>query len=270
MLNVTEQSVVLWLAYDGTDFSGMAKQQNGRTIAGEVEGAIASMDPRASALRNVSRTDRGVHALDQVVAFDSTKTISPRGWVLGLTKQLPSTIAIVRAALVPARFDPRGHVLHKTYRYRILRSQVRDPFLDHSAWRIEQKLDLALMQAEAENLIGTHNFAAFRGAQDERPETERTIYRATFQQDASDPRVLWFEINGNRFLYHMVRIIVGTLVDVGRGRTNPGAVKTALASLSRNDLGITAPPHGLYLSHVQLDEPIADTWPPVDDSKTAS
>jgi tRNA pseudouridine38-40 synthase len=126
------------------------------------------------------------------------------------------------------------------------------------------------MRAEANSLVGTHDFGAFRGAQDQRPETTRTIYSADFHEDPADPRVLWFEINGNKFLYHMVRIIVGTLVDVGRGRARPGAVRTALASLDRTDLGITAPPQGLFLTHVQLDEPVADTWPAVDDSKTTA
>jgi tRNA pseudouridine38-40 synthase len=270
MVDETGRGVLLWLAYDGTEFSGMAKQTNGRTVAGELEGAIRTMDPRASAVRNVSRTDRGVHALDQVVAFDTKKDISARGWLLGLTGHLPASIAIVRAASVPAGFEPRGHVVHKTYRYRILQSKVRDPFLDNSAWRIEQRLNLDLMRAEANDLVGTHDFAAFRGAQDQRPETNRTIFHATLQPDPADRRILWIEINGNKFLYHMVRIIVGTLVDVGRGRTNPGAVRTALASLNRNDLGMTAPPQGLFLSHIQLDEPVADAWPAADDSITTT
>ena len=162
------------------------------------------------------------------------------------------------------------HVVHKTYRYRILQSKVRDPFLDNSAWRIEQRLNLDLMRAEANDLVGTHDFAAFRGAQDQRPETNRTIFHATLQPDPADRRILWIEINGNKFLYHMVRIIVGTMVDVGRGRTNPGAVRTALASLNRNDLGMTAPPQGLFLSHIQLDEPVADVWPAADDSITTT
>jgi tRNA pseudouridine38-40 synthase len=122
-------------------------------------------------------------------------------------------------------------------------------------------LNLDLMQGEASDLIGTHDFAAFRGAQDERVETVRTIHHAEWSRDPTDERVLWFEITGNRFLYHMVRIIVGTLIDVGRGRTNPSAVKTALASHDRNDLGMTAPAQGLFLSHVELDCAFDETWP---------
>ena len=270
LVEPTRRGVMLWLAYDGHEFSGMAKQANARTVGGELEGAIRAMDPRASAIRQVSRTDRGVHARCQVISFDTSKEISCRGWVLGLTGHLPASIAVIRAAAVEAGYDPRGHVLHKTYRYCLLQSRVRDPFLDHTAWRIEQRLNQEAMFAETNALIGTHDFAAFRGAQDQRPETCRTIYSAQWLRDLTDSRVWWFEITGNKFLYHMVRIIVGTLVDVGRGRTKPGAVKTALSSLRREDLGMTAPSQGLYLSHVQLDEPVTEAWPQVDDYVTTA
>jgi tRNA pseudouridine38-40 synthase len=270
MTSTTGHGVLLWLAYDGTPFSGMALQTNGRTVAGELLGAIHTMDPRASVPRQVSRTDRGVHALGQIVAFDTTKDISPRGWLLGLTKHLPSSIAVVRAARVPFGFDPRGYVVDKTYRYRILQSPVRDPFLDTSAWRIAQRLNHDLMNEETSDLLGTHDFRAFRGAQDLRSDTMRTIQCANWSRDSADPRALWFEIKGDRFLYHMVRIIVGTLVDVGRGRTNRGAVRTALASFRREDLGITAPAQGLFLSHIQLNNQGTEHWPSVDETRGES
>jgi tRNA pseudouridine38-40 synthase len=257
--------VLLWVAYDGTEFSGMAQQPNARTIAGELAGAIETMDPRASKVRQVSRTDAGVHAREQLVSFDTTREISNRGWVLGLTQQLPASIAVVGAATVPTQFDPRRHVISKTYRYRILQSKVRDPFLDRVAWRVDQRLNHDLMQQAALDLIGTHDFAAFRGAADQRPETSRRIEQAQWQLDAADSRVLNFDITGDRFLFHMVRIIVGTLVDIGRGRTNPRAVQTALASLRRNDLGMTAPPHGLELMHVELNDFGSARWPRVDE-----
>jgi len=257
--------VLLKLAYDGREFSGMAQQPHARTIAGELAGAIETMDPHANAPRQVSRTDAGVHARGQRVAFDTTRDIPSRGWVLGLTRQLPDAIAVVAAASVPVGFDPRRHALQKTYRYRILHSPVRDPFLDRTAWRIEQGLNQDCVQREAQDLLGSHDFAAFRGATDERTDTTRTIRSADFRRDTADPRVWNFDITGNRFLYHMVRIIVGTLVDVGRGRTNPGAVRSALASRHRSDLGMTAPAHGLELMHVELDECGTDEWPQVDE-----
>jgi tRNA pseudouridine38-40 synthase len=260
--------VLLQVAYDGTDFSGMARQPHSRTISGELAGAIETMDPHASALRHVSRTDAGVHARGQIVAFDTTRSISSRGWVLGLTKQLPQSIAIVGAAAAPAAFDPRQHVRYKTYRYRILQSPVRDPFLDRFAWRIEQRLNHDGIQQEASDLIGIHDFAAFRGVADQRTDTARNILHASWERDTSDPRVWQIDITGDRFLYHMVRIIVGTLVDVGRGRTSRGAVRRALASLRRADLGMTAPAHGLELLHVELDVLWSDPWPSVDEQQS--
>jgi tRNA pseudouridine38-40 synthase len=226
------------------------------------------MDPHASVPRQVSRTDAGVHARGQLVSFDTTRDIPSRGWVLGLTRQLPESIAVVAAASVPVSFDPRRHVVNKTYRYRILQSPVRDPFLDRVAWRIEQRLNHDAMQLEALDLLGTHDFAAFRGASDQRTDTTRNIVRTNLFLDAADPRVVNFDITGNRFLYHMVRIIVGTLVDVGRGRTNRGAVRSALASRNRADLGMTAPAHGLELMHVELDDCGVDTWPQVDEPRS--
>jgi tRNA pseudouridine38-40 synthase len=268
MSALCKAGVLLRVAYDGTEFSGMARQENARTISGELAGAIATMDPRASALRHVSRTDAGVHARGQVVAFDTTRSISSRGWVLGLTRQLPKSIAVVGAACVPLAFDPRQHVRCKTYRYRILQSPVRDPFLDRFAWRIEQRLNHDDIQQEASDLVGIHDFAAFRGVADQRTDTARNILHASWQRDVSEPRVWHVDITGDRFLYHMVRIIVGTLVDVGRGRTNRGAVRSALASLRRTDLGMTAPAHGLELLHVELDGSGSDPWPLVDESHT--
>lgn len=262
--------VLLWVAYDGTEFSGMARQPIVRTIAGELNGAIETMDPRASAVRQVSRTDAGVHARGQIVSFDTTREIATRGWVLGLTGQLPASVAVTGASTVPIAFDPRQHVLHKTYRYRILQSQVRDPFLDRRAWRIEQRLNHEAMQNAAQDLLGTHDFAAFRAAADQRSDTTRNILRASWHQHAGDPRLWNFDITGNRFLYHMVRIIVGTLVDIGRGRTSPGAVRSALASHRRDDLGITAPAHGLELVSVELDDFGLDHWPSVDEPEASA
>lgn len=265
MIQPYKSGVLLWLAYDGTAYAGMARQPNARTIAGEVAGAIEMMDPHASKLRQVSRTDAGVHARGQIAAFDTTREISNRGWVLGLTRQLPDDIAVVAAAAAPIGFEPRQHVRSKIYRYRVLQSRVRDPFLDHHAWRIDQRLNHDAITQEAADLVGNHDFAAFRGASDERTETTRNILRASWENDVVDRRVWYFEIEGDRFLYHMVRIIVGTLIDVGRGRTNPLAVRSALASHRREDLGMTAPAHGLELTRVNLDCDVNERWPSVDE-----
>jgi len=258
--------VLIWVAYDGTNFHGMARQRGVRTVMSDLEAAIAGIDPEASAARCVSRTDAGVHARRQAVAFDSTKRISPRGWVLGLSRQLDSDLAVVGAATVPAGFDPRRLVLSKTYTYRIYRSQVRNPFLANRAWRVCERLNHAAMIAEADALVGPHDFAAFRSAHDRRTNTHRNLMRVSLESDPCHENAIRWVIEGDRFLMNMVRIIVGTIIDVGRGRLSPGACRRALTSCERRDLGMTAPPHGLCLSHVVLEDEGADRWPQVDES----
>ena len=146
--------VLLTVAYDGRAFSGFALQSNARTIAGELTGAVRALDPRASALRGTSRTDAGVHARAQKVAFDSTLDIPPKGWALGLTPHLPKEIAVVSAAHVELGFEPRRHVRSKTYRYVLLESPVRDPFLEGRVWRQSERLNqLAMVEAATAMLI---------------------------------------------------------------------------------------------------------------------
>jgi tRNA pseudouridine38-40 synthase len=259
-------AVLLTLAYDGRPFRGWAKQRDARTVAGQLEGAVAAIDPNASCVRGVSRTDAGVHALGQLAAFDTEREIAPRGWALGLAQHLPSEIAVVRAAPVPVGYDPKTHAVSKLYRYVLLCSPTRDPFWQGRAWRVRDRLNHELMQQEASLLVGDYDFAAFRGAVDARTDTVRQILRAEVRSARSDSRRVEIEVEGDRFLYRMVRIIAGTLVDVGRGRLRPGAISRALASRSRSDLGVTAPPEGLYLERVVLDRPAPDAWPPQTDS----
>lgn len=208
-----------------------------------------------------SRTDARVHARGQLVCFDTDTKIGMRGWVLGLGSHLPPDVAVVRAARVSAGFNPSKSARGKTYRYTVLRGTLRDPFLHNRSWRVHDRLDLELMRREAESLLGTHDFVAFRGAADIRKDTVRTIDRASLTECTTQPRCVLFEIHGDRFLFNMVRIIVGTLVDVGRGRAEPGAVRRALTSGERLDLGMTAPAEGLCLERVDMAEPGLEFWP---------
>lgn len=249
------------LAYDGARFSGFAAQHNGRTVAGVLSEAIRRMDPSAGPLRVASRTDAGVHARAQVVCFDSSLRIESRGWLLGLSGHLPPEVAVQRVARVEPGFNPSKAAVGKTYHYWILRGTLRDPFLQGRSWRVHERLDLEAMRNEASALLGTHDFRAFRGASDRRTTTVRTITRADLDVAVDQPRCLCFQIRGDRFLYNMVRIIVGTLVDVGRGTIPPGAVARAIVSGERTDLGMTAPPDGLYLDRIELDDWGHAEWP---------
>jgi len=257
-----EFGILLTVAYDGRSFSGWARQTNARSVAGELEGAIFAIDPKASRTRGLSRTDAGVHAKEQLVAFDTDKDITLRGWVLAISQHLPGEIAIVRAARVEPGFDARRHLTRKVYRYTVLHSLVRDPFLEGRAWRILERFNHSPLHELAQSLVGTHDFAAFRGAADTRTDTVRQIFRIDVGPAHNDERITLVDVEGDKFLYNMVRIIVGALIDIGRERLPKDALLRALASHARTDLGITAPPDGLCLERVVIDLPKLPAWPP--------
>jgi tRNA pseudouridine38-40 synthase len=253
--------VLLTLAYDGSGYAGWARQPAARTVAGDVLDAIQRIDPTVAKLRGASRTDSGVHARCQRAAFDTDMAVPARGWVLGLGQHLPPAVAVRHAAFAPRGFDPRHDAVRKRYRYTLSCALVRDPFLAGRAWRVGPLDDAALASLDAElgQAIGTHDFVAFASAQDERENTTRTIL-ATEVARAGDTVVA--DVTGTGFLHRMMRILVGTAVDVARGRLDPGAVARALASRDRDDAGITAPPDGLCLEHVELRTAGTDGWPP--------
>jgi tRNA pseudouridine38-40 synthase len=256
--------VLLTVAYDGGPFAGFATQPNQRTVAGELLGAIRAVDPAVREIRGASRTDAGVHAHGQRVAFDTAATIPSRGWALAIGRHLPAEIAVRRAAMVAEGFTPRFENRGKRYRYLILRDPVRDPFLEGRAWRAPGMFGeepLALAQREAALAVGTHDFAAFRSSADEREKTTRTVRRLEVSVDPGDARVVRVDVEGDAFLHNMVRILVGTLVDVARGHKAPGAIARALVSKERKEAGITAPSEGLYLMEVLLDDEGEDGWP---------
>lgn len=257
-----KSAILLTVAYDGRLFSGWAPQRNARTVAGELLGAIQAIDPTVREVRGASRTDAGVHARGQIAAFETNKDIPPKGWALGLAAHLPEEIGIRQAGRAPLGCQPRHQSIRKHYRYHVLRDPLRDPFWAGRAWRLSQPLDIDLARQEAEALVGTHDFAAFRAAADERTETVRTIESVRLSELHDDPRVLVIDVVGNAFLYNMVRIIAGALVDTARKRLPQGAVRRALASKRREDLGMTAPAAGLVLESIEHRISLTDTYPP--------
>jgi tRNA pseudouridine38-40 synthase len=255
------RGVLLEVAYDGTAFHGWAAQKGVRTVEETLRGAVLAIDPRATDVRGASRTDAGVHADGQAVAFDTALSIPPRGWVLGLNQHLPDDVAVRVAHAVAPGFSPRFAAQGKRYRYRLLVDDVRDPRWRTRAWRLPD-LDVAAMTREAEAARGTHDFAAFRSSADVRPTTTRTLSRVDVEREA-DPRVVAVVVEGSAFMHNMVRILVGTMADVGRGRLEPGAIAAALSSRDRRVAGTTAPAHGLVLEqvHLPLAEASTDRWP---------
>jgi tRNA pseudouridine38-40 synthase len=259
---VDPQGVLLEVAYDGTAFHGWATQKEGRTVEDTLRGALTAFDPRATAPRGTSRTDAGVHADAQMVAFDASREIPSRGWVLALNEHLPEDVAVRSARPVPVGFNPRFHAKGKRYRYRLVLDRVRNPRYSTRAWRVGWALDLARLEREAQAIVGEHDFGGFRSAQDPRQATVRTMTRVAVEP--LEGRVVSIVIEGNAFLYNMVRILVGTLVDVGRGHLAEGTIAKTLASRDRTMAGTTAPAHGLTLEHVDLELPLGTgaAWPP--------
>ncbi len=260
-----QKGVLLEVGYDGTRFSGWAIQPGRRTVQETLDAAIRTLDAKASAVRGTSRTDAGVHAEGQRAAFDPSLPLQPRGWVLAINQHLPDDVAVRSARDIVVGYNPRFASKKKRYRYRILLDRVRDPLLRERTWRIGWPLDVAKMQREAEAIVGTHDFGSFRSSHDARTDTNRTITRAEVELET--PRIAAFVVEGNAFLYNMVRILVGTLVDVARGKLEEGAIARALAHPKREEgrklAGMTAPAHGLTLEAIDLDLPegAGDPWP---------
>jgi tRNA pseudouridine38-40 synthase len=254
-------SVLLTVAYDGEAFAGWAAQRDTRTVQGVLLEAIRAMDPGVNALRGASRTDAGVHAEGQLAAFDPTRAIDARGWVLGLDSHLPEDVAVRAARGMPFGYDPRTMSRRKRYRYSLLLDQVRDPLRRGRAWRLGYDLDLERMAREARRAEGTHDFRAFRTSHDQRQNTVRTLERVAVERLGD--RVITIAVTGTAFMHNMVRILAGTLVDVARGQLDEGAVTRAIASGERRDLGPTAPAHGLCLElvDVAIPETAGVPWP---------
>jgi len=254
--------VLLTVAYDGASFSGFARQPNARTVAGELDGAVRVIAPEATPVRGASRTDAGVHAFGQRVAFDTARDLPARAWLHSINRELPPEIRVTRAAAVPPLLEPRFVALRKTYRYVLFESRVADPFQHRRSWRIVERLNHERMRDAARPLLGEHDFIAFRAAGDQRTDTVRRLFRIEVRTECRDDRRLSeIVVEGNRFMYRMVRIIVGSLVDIGSGRLSPSAIEQALAQKKRELLGRTAPPEGLYLDSIVMGDDGHDAWP---------
>ena len=201
----------------------------------------------------------GVHARS-AAAFDGPATSRRKGGPSD-SAHLPAEIAIRQAARVPAGADPRSFAVRKRYRYLVLRDALRDPFWEGRALRFSHQLDIHTPRKESRSLLGTHDFAAFRSSSDARTNTVRTIEDVRVEHLASDSRVLAIDVVGTAFMHNMVRIIVGTLLEVARGRLAEGAIERGLASKARADLGMTAPAEGLYLENIEHGLALEDAWP---------
>jgi tRNA pseudouridine38-40 synthase len=251
------RGVRLVVAYDGTDFHGFQLQAPGlRSVQGALEEAAEQMTRHPVRVRGAGRTDAGVHALGQVVAFDSAREISERGWMLGLNTYLPDDVRVQRAEACAAGYNPRFDAIGKHYRYLVQFGEAKDPLLRSRAWQLgtAKTLNLAAMRAAAALLTGRHDYRAFRAADDQRATTQRTLWSIDIRENWNESaNLLAIDVRGNAFMKHMVRILSGTLVDVGFGRIALERVPRMLgADVDRTYTGQTAPAHGLTLISVEL------------------
>jgi tRNA pseudouridine38-40 synthase len=240
----------LVVEYDGTSLCGWQRQANGPTVQGHLEDALARLLQHPTRVAGASRTDAGVHARGQVASFRTERAIPLHGIRRGLNSLLPEGIAVREAIEVGDDFHPRFSATGKHYRYTILARPDRSPRWRTRAWHHPEPLDLTAMRAAAELLLGEHDFSAFRAAGCTAATTTRRI-------DAIDithaGELVTVDVRGNAFLRNMVRIVVGTLTEVGIGRRPPLQVGEILASRDRTRAGITAPAHGLELIEVRYD-----------------
>ncbi|MEP6860861.1 MAG: tRNA pseudouridine(38-40) synthase TruA [Deltaproteobacteria bacterium] len=243
----------LVVEYDGTNLVGWQRQLNGPTVQQHLEEALAQLLQHPVVVTGASRTDSGVHARGQVCAFATERPIPLHGIRRGLNSLLPDDIAVREATEVDAAFHPRHSATGKHYRYTILARADRSPRWRHRAWHVSDPLDLDAMRAGAAYLVGEHDFAAFRAAGCAAKTTIRRITSLAIGHAPEHLDLVRVDLHGNAFLRQMVRIIVGTLVEVGAGKLPPPQVAEIMASLDRVNAGTTAPPQGLELVEVQYD-----------------
>jgi tRNA pseudouridine38-40 synthase len=244
----------LTVQYDGTEFDGWQLQPGGaRTVQGVLEAAISKLcGGEPARIAAAGRTDAGVHARGQVVAFDAPVPRPMRAWVAGLNGLLPEDVAVLEAAEALPEFDPRRWSLGKWYRYRIWNGPTRAPLERRRSWAVGPRLDLDAMRAAAAGLVGEHDFASFQAAGCAARTTRREIQRLEISGAPGEAVIV--DVAATAFLRHMVRNLVGTLVEVGLGRREAGAMAALIEGRDRRLAGRTAPAQGLCLEAVYYGE----------------
>lgn len=241
--------VKLTLAYDGTAYRGFQVQPNGPTIQSVMEEALSRLLQEPVKLRAAGRTDAGVHAREQAVDFADSGSRSLETVLRGGNALLPPDIRILSVSEVPESFNARRDAKEKEYRYFLHLSPVASPFFSRHAWHLEKPPDLDAMRAGLRHVVGEHDFSSFRGQGCTAKTTVRTIFRAELWEEV--PSLFSLRIAGNGFLRHMVRNLVGTLVDVGKGKIPPERVGELFTLKNRAEAGPTAPARGLFLWEVR-------------------
>ena len=280
MTDPTETTPVLqtWkltLAYDGTDFSGWQIQPGEPTIQRELQEALGRVTGETPLPQGSGRTDAGVHALGQVASFALRAPIPPSNLLRALNRTLPQSIRVLEAGTVADTFHARHSAVAKTYEYRVFRETICPPFMARYALACPWPMNMDALQAAAKLFEGEHDFLSFAATDPDlasrsvpavampdptwrpraNPPAVRTIFSSTWERELGNTgEFLVYRVRGSGFLHHMVRNLVGTMLDVGRGRLEADAIPGILAARSRTAAGPTAPAHGLFLLSVEYSE----------------
>jgi tRNA pseudouridine38-40 synthase len=267
------RGIMLVVAYDRTHYAGWQSQKQGRTLQDAIEKSVSSVANEPTPVLASGRTDRGVHALGQVVAFSTRSELSTTTWQLALHGSLPYDISVLQVKEVAPDFHPRREAYWKRYRYLWQDSGLPEVMARHYCWTTRRPLDLVAMQESLQHVLGKHDFAAFQSSGSKRRCTVRTVFEAKLWRPFADgnadlfassvtpamqpfpmmnrpQNLIAMEIVADGFLYNMVRTIAGTLLHVGNGLYPPEQMATILQSLDRQQAGQTAPAQGLYLAEV--------------------
>lgn len=265
----------LTLAYDGTDFSGWQVQPGKPTIQGELQAALDRITGESPLPQGSGRTDAGVHALAQVASFALNASIPPQNLHRALNRTLPLSIRVLDARTAESTFHARHSAIAKTYEYRIFRGAICPPFLARFVYPCPWPLDFGKLEASAQPFLGEHDFLSFAATDPDLTtrhtpaepaaggtaalpaSTVRTIFASSWEQRPTDEGDLWvYRVRGNGFLHHMVRNLVGTMLEIARGQIAVGAILGILAARARTAAGPTAPARGLFLHSVEYPQEI--------------
>ena len=243
--------ILLTVEYDGTNYAGWQRQINGLAVQQVLEETLQKATKERIVVTGASRTDAGVHALGQAVHFDTGSRIPPEKYPFVLNTMLPRDVRVHSGREVPESFHARFMTCGKRYTYRIVNSRHASAIRRNTHVHVPLPLDLRPMQEAARQLLGTHDYAAFQAAGGTAKTTIRTITKAELVQFGDE---IILTVEGDAFLYNMVRIIAGTLIEIGLGRRTVNAFTEAYETLDRLSLGVTAPPQGLELTKVYYPE----------------
>ena len=241
-------NIKLTIEYDGTDYCGWQIQAAGKTVQGVLEKAVSTLVGKPTRIVGSGRTDAGVHAFGQVANFKSDKDLHPYRVQRALNALTPEDVTVTRVEIVPDSFDARRQGRSRTYEYRILNRSSPSPFHLRYAWHVHDCLDIDVMCEAITCLQGEHDFSSFRGAGCDAAHPVRTVYASSLNRSGD---LIVFTVEATAFLRHMVRNLVGTLVEVGRQQRSPQSFAALLDARDRTQAGMKAPAQGLFLMEVK-------------------